>query len=114
MRRLLLAIVLVGAASVDSLSSGPSGIVYAIPVALAAILDGWAGGLTAALLSSVSVYVISRDQTAGTSIVESVLLLVLACVAALTGGRERKLRRHYQEVAEQLSNVYEKVQANFE
>jgi signal transduction histidine kinase len=41
-------------------------------------------------------------------------LLLLACVAALTTGRERRLRLHYQQVAKQLSDVYEKVQANFE
>src|SRR5262245_45072211 len=29
-------------------------------------------------------------------------------------GRERRLRHHYQQIADQLSSVYEKVQANFE
>jgi signal transduction histidine kinase len=41
-------------------------------------------------------------------------LLALACAGALTVGRERRIRLHYQQIAEQLSNVYEKVQANFE
>jgi signal transduction histidine kinase len=38
----------------------------------------------------------------------------LACVVAAVTGRERRLRHHYQQIAEQLSSVYEKVQANFE
>jgi signal transduction histidine kinase len=39
---------------------------------------------------------------------------MVAVVTALAAGRERRLRLHYQQAAEQLSGVYEKVQANFE
>ncbi len=38
----------------------------------------------------------------------------LAVAALLYGWRERRLRRHYEQLAGQLSSVYEKVQANFE
>ena len=105
---------LVAAGLVDWLASAPTGVVYAIPVALAAMLDGWAGGLATAFLSSAAVFAISRDQAVGTSILESVVLVLLAGLASFTVNRERRLRRHYQQIADRLSNVYEKVQANFE
>jgi signal transduction histidine kinase len=113
-RRLFIAVVLVTAGFVDWLTGGRSGVVYAIPVVLAAVLDGWGGGLTVALISLVTLFAADRDQPIGTGILQSVVLMLLACLVALTTSRERRLRRHYQQVADQLSNVYERVQANFE
>lgn len=105
---------LAAAGFVDWLTGGASTIAYAIPVVLAAVLDGWTGGLAVALLSSLGVFAFSPHQAAQSRILESLALVLLAVLATLTTGRERRLRRHYQQVAEQLSSVYEKVQANFE
>jgi two-component system, NtrC family, sensor histidine kinase HydH len=113
-RRLVSASALVAAGFIDWLTGGSFGFVYAIPVVLAAVLDGWGGGLAVAVLSSAGVFAFSPHQAIMTKAPESLTLLLLACLAALTTGRERRLRRHYQQVAGQLSSVYEKVQANFE
>jgi two-component system sensor histidine kinase HydH len=105
---------LIGAAGVDWLTNGSAAGVYAIPVVLAAVLNGWRGGLVAFLVSSACLFGFSPRQPVLTKALESFVLLLLACVTVLATGRERRLRRHYQQVAERLSNVYEKVQANFE
>ena len=89
-----------------------SAAVYAIPVVLATTLLGWSGGLAVTVLSSVGMYWISTDQA---KLSESHVLLFLACLNRRSRtGRERRLRHHFQQVARQLSGVYEKVQANFE
>jgi signal transduction histidine kinase len=86
---------------------------YAIAVALGAALDGWSGGIAAAAVSSAALL-----SLAGGAITDRIVdAYVLVCLGVLTGliaGRERRLRRHFQQMAEQLSTVYEKVQANFE
>jgi signal transduction histidine kinase len=89
-------------------------VVYAVPVALAAVLDGWTGGLTIAFLSSAAIFAMPREQAIMASVLDTVALALLASLAALITSRERRLRRHYQQIADQLSSVYEKVQANFE
>src|SRR3954452_5458091 len=98
------------AASIQWLTKS-SAVVYSIPVVLATTLQGWSGGLAVTVLSSVGMYWISPDQP---KLSEWLVLLFLACLTAVATGRERRRRHHYQEVAEQLSGVYEKVQANFE
>lgn len=113
-RRLISASALVAAGFIDWLTGGAFAVVYAIPVVLAAVLAGWGGGLAIAALSSACVFAFSPHQATMTKVLETLAFLLLACLAALTTGRERRLRRHYQQVAEQLSSVYEKVQANFE
>jgi signal transduction histidine kinase len=113
-RRLLIASTFVAAALLDWLTGGAAGLLYAIPVVLAAVLDGWSSGLTVAFLSSAAIFAISREQAVATSVLEAVALVLLACLVTLITSRERRLRHHYQQVADQLSTVYEKVQANFE
>ncbi|MBZ5617781.1 MAG: sensor histidine kinase [Acidobacteriia bacterium] len=113
LRRLLCTFALLAAGFVDWLTGG-SVVVYAIPVVLAAALEGWGGGLAVAALSSAWVFAKSPAQAVTTNVSESLALMLLACLTALATGRERRLRHHYQQVAEQLSGVYEKVQANFE
>ncbi len=113
-RLLISALALAAAGFIDWLTKGSLPIVYAIPVVLAAILDGTGGGLAIAALSSTGIFAFSPHQPVMTKVLESLALFALACVAALTTGRERGLRCHYQQVAGQLSSVYEKVQANFE
>lgn len=105
---------LVAAGFIDWQAGGSLVVVYAIPVVLAAVLDGWGGGLAAALLSIIGTFGLAPHGSSARSVVESSALAVLACVTAAITGRERRLRRHYQEIAGQLSSVYEKVQANFE
>jgi signal transduction histidine kinase len=114
LRWLVCASAVVVAGSIDWLTNGAAGVAYAIPVVLAAVLTGWPGGVAASILSSAGIFVFSPHQAVVTRGLESLTLLLLACVAALTTGRERRLRLHYQQVAKQLSDVYEKVQANFE
>jgi two-component system sensor histidine kinase HydH len=113
-RRLVLAFTLLAAALLDWLTGGASTLAYAIPVTLAAVLDGWAGGLAAAALSAAAAAVFAPGEVLGVRLLPSLLLMVLAVCAAASAARERRLRRHYQDVAGRLSSVYEKVQANFE
>ena len=113
-RRLISASALVVAGFIDWLTGGAFALAYAIPVVLAAVLDGWGGGLAIAVLSSTGVFAFSPHQATIPKALETLAFLLLACLAALTTGRERRLRRHYQQVAGQLSSVYEKVQANFD
>ena len=103
-----------GAACVDWLTNGSAAIAYAIPVIFAAVLSGWYGGLCAFAASSTCLFVLSPHQSFAVKAFESIALLTIACVGVLTANRERRMRLHYQQIAEQLSNVYEKVQANFE
>ncbi|MEO8594093.1 MAG: ATP-binding protein [Candidatus Solibacter sp.] len=109
-RSLVSASALLAAGFIQWLTKG-SAAVYAAPVVLATSLQGWSGGLAATALSSVGMYWISPAQA---KLSESLVLLFLACLTAVATGRERRLRHHYQQVAERLSGVYEKVQANFE
>ncbi len=78
------------------------------------MLDGWGGGLAIAALSAGGTLAFAPRQDFGARALESLALVLLACCVAAMTGRERRLRRHYQQVADQLSSVYEKVQANFE
>jgi signal transduction histidine kinase len=114
LRWVVCASALVLAASIDWLTKGEAAVAYAIPVVLLAALNGWYGGLAASILSSASAFLFSPHQSVMANALESLGFLLLASMTALTTGRERRLRQHYQQVAEQLSNVYEKVQANFE
>lgn len=102
------------AAFIDWLAKGEAGVAYAVPVALATVLNGWYGGLAACIVSSAGIFVFSPHQPLAANALQSLAFLLLASVTALSTSRERKMRQHYQQVAEQLSNVYEKVQANFE
>jgi two-component system, NtrC family, sensor histidine kinase HydH len=105
---------LLGAAFINWLTGGAWAVAYAVPVALAAVLDGWRGGSIVSGLCAVAVFALSPNQPITTRFLECLALLSLACVTVAATGRERRLLRHYQHVADQLSGVYEKVQANFE
>lgn len=102
------------AGAVGWIAPQSSPLVYAIPVALAAVLEGWMGGLAAALLSFGAAAVLAPHQPLATSVLEFCAFLLLAGTTAAATGEERRSRQHYQKVARQLSSVYEKVQANFE
>jgi signal transduction histidine kinase len=105
---------LLAAALAYWLTNGSFALFYAVPVALAAVIDGWLGGLAVAVLASIGLFTLSPGGTVTVKPVEALALLCLGAVIALVAGRERRLRLHYQQISNQLSNVYEKVQANFE
>lgn len=102
------------AACIDRLTNGAAAVVYAIPVTFAAVLAGWRDGLGVFAASSACLFILSPHKSVSAKALESCALLMVAGVGVLTAGRERRMRLHHQHVAEQLSNVYEKVQANFE
>jgi two-component system, NtrC family, sensor histidine kinase HydH len=106
--------ILLCAGFIDSLTEGSSAVIYAIPVVVAAVLEGWPGGLVVALLSSAGALAFSPHRMSIAKLLEPLALVLLAALTAATTGRERRLRHHYQQVAGQLSSVYGKVQANFE
>jgi two-component system, NtrC family, sensor histidine kinase HydH len=114
LRRLVIASALLAAGFMNWLTGGGWGVGYAIPVALAAVLDGWRGGLVVSVLSAVAVFTFAPNQSTTNKTLESLTLFLLACFTAVAAGRERRLLHHYRRVADQLSGVYEKVQANFE
>lgn len=105
--RAITACALLAAGLADWLAGGSFALVYSVPVAVAGLLHGWRGGTAVAVLCSIRL-------VAGGRIIEPLALLCLAWAVDLIAARERRLRRHYQQVAGQLSSVYEKVQANFE
>lgn len=98
---------LLGAVLIGAIFTAPpsSPIVLAIPVVLAAAFDGWIAAVAAALIASVAARLALPDIAA---------LSTVAAVAALAAGYERRKRRHFEEIADRLGAVYEKVQANFE
>ena len=114
LRGLAIGSALLVAGLINGLTRGAWAVAYAIPVALAAVLDRWRGGLLLSALSAAAVFAFSPDQSITTRCLECLALLLLACLTAAAAGRERRLLHHYRKVADQLSGVYEKVQANFE
>ena len=105
---------MLAAAAIDWLAGGSFGLAYSLPVALAAVGGGWKEGLAAAALSAIGLFVLPPHRGFQAAALESLALLCLASVAAFSADGERRLRHRYQQVSEQLSTVYEKVQANFE
>jgi len=114
LRGLISGSALIAAGFVNWLTGGAWAIAYAVPTALGAVLDGWIGALAMAGLSAAAVFVFSPDQAVTTTALQCLALLLLACVTAAATSGQRRLLRHYRQVADQLSSVYEKVQANFE
>jgi two-component system, NtrC family, sensor histidine kinase HydH len=87
---------------------------FSLPVAVAALVDGWRGGLAAAVLSSIAVFTMPGASTPVGRAVESLVLAGLGLLIGLMSDRERREKSRLQKTADQLSSVYEKVQANFE
>ncbi|MGH9628548.1 MAG: ATP-binding protein [Bryobacteraceae bacterium] len=93
---------------------------YYLPIVLAALYEGWRGGLIIALLSSAAFlqqFLTIEDFFAETWIGSYLEMISFCGVAVLTGvytDRERRQKQKYQQLAEQLSGVYEKLQTNFE
>ncbi len=113
-RRAIIGSALLSAGLLDWLAGGSFALVYSVPVALAALSEGWLGGVAVAVLSSIGLFALPQHNAVAGKIAESLALLCLAWLVDLVAARERRLSHHYQQVAEQLSSVYEKVQANFD
>ena len=93
---------------------------YYFPIVVAALYEGWRGGLVIAVLSGAAFLpqFLYRDDGYTERLVHRYLELLSFCsLAVLTGiytDRERQQKKKYQEVASQLSAVYETLQTNFE
>jgi len=87
---------------------------YSLPVAVAAFGDGWRGGLAAAILSLIVMAVGPAGGSVPHVAANSITLVCLGLLVGLVIDRERRQRSHFQKTAEQLSSVYQRVQANFE
>jgi signal transduction histidine kinase len=93
---------------------------YYIPIVLAALYDGWRGGLIFALLSGAAFFphfMYGSDLYSDRLIHRYVEVIAFCTLAVLTGvytDRERRQKKNYQEVASKLSEVYQKLQVNFE
>lgn len=109
-RRLVSLGTLAAAAALAWVAPSLAPLLFAIPVALAAVLDGWVGGLAAAAASTAACTL----APASSPLPAGILLFLLAAVIAAAAAHERHTRLHFQKAARQLSSVYEKVQANFE
>lgn len=99
----------------DWLSQGACRPLYSLPVALSALLDGWRGGVAAAALASIAIFIVPGvAASVANSAVGSLALVCLGLLVGFIFERERRQRNHFQETTAKLSSVYEKVQANFE
>ena len=87
---------------------------YCVPVALSALGDSWRGGLAASILSSIAILLTPGDTGLFYRLASSVALVCLGLVVGFVFDRERRQKSILQATAEQLSSVYERVQANFE
>jgi signal transduction histidine kinase len=104
----------VATALLAALPSGPDRLtscLFSLPVACAVLSDGLLGGLLAALLSSA--FLLAIVQAPSTLLI-CATLFALATVLGLAVERERRESQRYEKTAQQLSSVYEKVQAAFE
>jgi signal transduction histidine kinase len=91
---------------------------YYLPVIVAALWDGWRGGLAVAVIAGAALlqHVFRTESAAGMPpyYFEAGLLFLVGVVTGLYTDHERREKRRHQEVAEQLSDVYERLQSNFE
>ncbi len=112
--RVAAAVILIAAGTLDHAAAAHVAELYALAVVCAALGDGWrggllAGGVSAALLATTpDLYSITYRATG------AVVLTGIGLLAGAVLQNEIRQRQHLQRTAEQLSSVYEKVQANFE
>lgn len=105
---------LLAVGALDRISQGSLTPFYSVPVAFAALRHGWLGGVAAAIVSAIFISTMPPGLAWLGRAVEMLSLVALALAAGWLAERDRRQKRHYQKLAEQLSGVYEKVQANFE
>lgn len=82
---------------------------YYLPVTVAALYDGWRGGLLLAILSAAALW-----QVPVIRYPEMASMVGIALLIGLYTDRERRQKSKYQELAGELSGIYEKLQTNFE
>jgi len=93
---------------------------YYVPIVLAALYDGWRGGLIVALLSAAAFFpqFLYGSDFYTERVVHRYLEVIAFCTLAILTGvytdRERQQKKKYQELASKLSEVYETLQMNFE
>ncbi|MCZ2074671.1 MAG: sensor histidine kinase [Bryobacteraceae bacterium] len=93
---------------------------YFLPVIWAALYDGWRGGVVIASISASALMLHAfalRVVVPGSIFnhsTEAVWLYVIGALVGIPAGRQRRQKEQYRTLADQLSSVYEKVQANFE
>jgi signal transduction histidine kinase len=105
-RRPFCAGVLAVACLTDWATGGSPAVFYAIPVAVAAVLEGWAGGLAVAVVSAATAMIVA-GQISRATVVESLALVLLACVIAAFAARARRLQADFEGMkrAERLSAI---------
>jgi two-component system, NtrC family, sensor histidine kinase HydH len=102
---------LVTLTALDWLSAGALTPFYSLPVAVSAIVDGWRGGLAAAVLSSTAVF----TRPGGASVANSAATsIALVCLSLIISFIDRERRQKNQETTAKPGSVYESVQSNFE
>lgn len=111
--RAVCVISLAGATTVNLRAQGAFALLFSLPVALAALVDGWRGGIIAAAISSAVLY-ISPAGIAGLTLTDSFTLFAAGLLIGLAVEWEQRKTRRLRNTADQLSSVYERVQANFE
>jgi two-component system, NtrC family, sensor histidine kinase HydH len=82
---------------------------YYFPVTIAALYDGWRGGLLVAALAAAALW-----QAPVVRYPEIASLVAIALLIGFYTDHERRQKSKYQELAGELSGVYEKLQTNFE
>lgn len=93
---------------------------YYVPILVAALDGGWRSGLLIAVLSSAALlqHILGGHapgvEAPVAQYVDPVLFFLVALLTGVKADRERQEKHRYQQVAEQLSDVYEKLQTNFE
>ena len=105
---------LAAAAAAGFVAWRPLPLLYCFPALFGGAFGGWRGGIAAALVSAAALSFLPPRVAPAAGLWNGFCLLGIGVLAGAIMGRERRLRRHYQEVAGQLGSVYEHVQANFE
>ena len=101
-------------AAVNWFAPGVWTVFFGLPVVIAAYADGWRGGLAAAAVASVVMVTGPSKLPELALAVSSAWLASLGILVGFGFDRERRQSNHFRKTAEQLSSVYQRVQANFE
>ncbi len=101
-------------ALLDRATAGACAPLYGLLVVVTALGRGWMAGATLAGLSAALVAATSPAPFWPRNAVEAMVLLSLPPVAGWLVERDRRQMRRYRQLAEKLSAVYEKVQANLD
>ena len=111
--QVVVALAVMGAGLLDRQAPGVVVPFYALPVALASRHGGWKGGTITAAAFAAFLFT-SPGLTFSHAAAASIALLCLGLALGWRAGRDMSEKTHYQRLAENLSNVTEKAQANME